>query len=92
MPGFKVKGADGRAGHLRQLDRTHLGAVDGSARTVGGKDGRLAAFDHLRKAQQLLARAAAAGAAHGMEAEGRMRVINSPSKLWLTRMVAPVRR
>ncbi len=67
--GLQVKGADGRAGHLRQLDGAHLGAVDGAARTVGGKDGRLAAFDHLRQAQQPFARAARAGAAHGMKAE-----------------------
>ena len=34
-----MKGADGRAGHLRQLDGAHLGLIDGAARAVGGKDG-----------------------------------------------------
>ena len=67
--GLQMKGADGRAGHLRELDGAHLGAIDGTARAVGGEDGGMAALDHLLESQQAFARAAGAGAAHGVKAE-----------------------
>ena len=69
MFGLEVKGADGRAGHLRQLDGTHLGLIDGAERSVGGEDGGAAGFDDVGQAEQPLARAAAAGTAHGIEAK-----------------------
>src|ERR1700758_2784164 len=33
--GLEMKGADGRAGELRQLDGTHLGLINGAERAVG---------------------------------------------------------
>ncbi len=52
-----------------QLDGAHLGLVDGAARAVGGEDGGAAGFDDVGQAEQPLARAAGAGAAHGVEAK-----------------------
>ena len=91
--GLQMKGADGRAGHLRQLDGAHLGLVDGAARAVGGKDGGAAALDNVprpsspsRAPRELEPRTAS------KPNSLRMRVISSPSKLWLMRMTAWERR
>jgi hypothetical protein len=67
--GRRWKGADGRAGQLRQLDGAHLGLIDGTAGAVGGEDGGAAGLDDVLEPQQSLARAARTGAAHGIEAE-----------------------
>jgi len=43
--------------------------IDGAERAVGSEDGGAAGLDDARQAEQPLARAARAGAAHGIEAE-----------------------
>ena len=67
--GFEMECADGRAGELGELDGARLGAIDGSARTVGGEDGGRAALDDLLEAEEAVAAAGGAGAARGMETE-----------------------
>jgi hypothetical protein len=67
--GLQMKGADGSAGELGELDGAHLGLIDGAERAVGGEDGGAAALDHVDQAHQAFARASRTGAAHGIEAE-----------------------
>ena len=47
---LQMEGADGRAGGLRQLNRAHLGLVDGAARPVGGKNRCTAGLDDALEA------------------------------------------
>ena len=57
--GLEMKCADGCAGELRQLDGAHLGAVDGTARAVGGEDGgAVAAVDEGLEPEQTFTGAA----------------------------------
>src|ERR1700722_19557288 len=48
--GLQMKSADGRTRNLRQLDGAHLGFVDGTARSVGSKDGWDVALEHTLEA------------------------------------------
>ena len=89
-----MEGANARARQMRQPDGAHFGAIDRPARTIGGKDGRRAVLD-----ARCFSPSNPSRAPRELEPRvvlnpnsSRMRVINSPSKLWLTMMVAPVRR
>jgi hypothetical protein len=92
--GFQVEAADGRAGELGEFDGAEFGLVDRAAGAVGGEDGWGAFVEDAAQAEEALTAAAGAGAAHRAVAEEscRVRVISSPSKLWLMRMVAWVLR
>ena len=64
-----MEGADARARRACQLDGADLGLINGAARSVGGKYGRMSAFDHALQSQQAFAGATGTGAARGPESE-----------------------
>ena len=66
---LKMESSDGRACHLRQFDRSHLGLVDRPARPIGGKNRRPLAFNHRWSPSNPSRARSRAGAAHRAEAE-----------------------
>ena len=64
-----MKCADARTGKSGELDGAGFRLVNRAARAVGGEDCGTAGFDSVLEAEQALARAARAGAAHGFVSE-----------------------